>query len=143
MSLSKSQRAALREMFGGNCAYCGHPLGEKWHADHVEPVMRETKYVRGERDSHGVYRQGKFVQTGVLYRPENERPDNYYPACIPCNIDKACVEVETWRRHLQDKINIALRASTPLRHAQRFGLVQFSDAPIVFYFEKFAAKRES
>jgi hypothetical protein len=73
------------------------------------------------------------------WNPENERLDNYFPACVPCNIDKSCVDIETWRKCLQDKINVAMRASTPLRHAQRFGLVQFSDAPIVFYFEKFQA----
>lgn len=139
MSLSKSQRASLREMFGGNCAYCGHPLGERWHADHVEPVMRATKYVPGSHEN-GIYRQGRFVQTGKLYMPENERSDNYYPACVPCNIDKTCNPLEVWRKHLQDKIIVALRASTPLRHAQRFGLVQFSDAPIVFYFEKFTSE---
>lgn len=137
MTLSKSQRVAVRGMFGGNCAYCGHPLGEKWHADHVEPVMRATKYVPGDA-VNGVYREGRFVQTGKLYKPENERDDNYYPACVPCNIDKSCSDVESWRRLLQNKISVALRASTPLRHAQRFGLVQFSEAPIVFYFEKFA-----
>lgn len=25
---------------GGRCAYCGCELGEKWHADHVKPVIR-------------------------------------------------------------------------------------------------------
>lgn len=110
MSLSKSQRAVVREMFGGFCAYCGQPLGSKWHADHVEPVMRETKYVSGKRG--------------------------------PCNIDKACVDIETWRRLLRDKVNVALRASNPLRHAQRFGLLQIIDAPIVFHFEKFGAGRK-
>lgn len=136
MSLSKVQRAALREMFGGNCAYCGHPLGKGWHADHVKPVMRNTKYVHGEHVD-GIYRPGKFVQTGELGYPKNDRPDNYFPSCAPCNIDKSCVEVETWRRQLQAKVGVALRASSPLRHAQRFGLVTFSDAPIVFYFEKY------
>ena len=33
MAITKQQRAALREKFDGRCAYCGHPLGEKWHAD--------------------------------------------------------------------------------------------------------------
>lgn len=142
MSLSKSRRAAVREMFGGNCAYCGHPLGEKWHADHVEPVMRNTKYVR---DSNGslIVNNGRIKTKLVgFYMPENERDDNYFPACIPCNIDKTCNPLEVWRKQLQDKINVALRASTPLRHAQRFGLVQFSDAPIVFYFEKLAPIEE-
>lgn len=39
MALTKSQRAALREKFGGRCAYCGSELGERWHADHIEPIV--------------------------------------------------------------------------------------------------------
>jgi len=47
MALTKNQRAELREMFGGRCAYCGCELPEKgWHADHIEPVRRETIVVR-------------------------------------------------------------------------------------------------
>jgi len=42
--LTKAQRAVLREKFGGRCAYCGCELPEKgWHADHLEPVMRESE----------------------------------------------------------------------------------------------------
>ena len=42
MQLSKPQRDVLRMKFGGMCAYCGSELPEKgWHADHVEPVLRE------------------------------------------------------------------------------------------------------
>ena len=40
MALTKKQRAELRMKFGGRCAYCGCELGEKWHADHVKPVIR-------------------------------------------------------------------------------------------------------
>lgn len=40
MALTKKQRAELRMKFGGLCAYCGCELGEKWHADHVKPVIR-------------------------------------------------------------------------------------------------------
>ena len=143
MGLSKKQRAIIREMFGGFCAYCGYPLGERWHADHVEPLYRITKFVR---DSNGslVVNKGR-IKTALVgsHNPQNERLDNYFPACISCNIDKASEPLEMWRKHLQDKCNIALRASTPLRHAQRFGLVQFSDAPIVFYFESFTKNREA
>lgn len=137
MSLSKSQRSAVREMFGGNCAYCGHLLGERWHADHVQAVMRKTEWLKDEAGLRIVIDGRPKVKVIGLWKPENERPNNYFPACVPCNIDKSCVDIETWRRCLQDKINVALRASTPLRHAQRFGLVQFSDAPVVFYFEKY------
>ena len=40
MALTKKQRAELRMKFGGRCAYCGCELGDKWHADHVQPVIR-------------------------------------------------------------------------------------------------------
>lgn len=138
MSLSKSQRAAVREMFGGCCAYCGHPLGEKWHADHVEAVRRDSDYVPGGF-TNGTYRPARLVSNGKMLRPENDRLDNYFPACVPCNIDKSCEQLESWRKSLERKIGVALRGSTPLRHAHRFGLVQFSDVPIVFHFEKYLA----
>ena len=41
MALSKKQRAALREKWGGKCAYCGCDLGNNWHADHIEAVDRK------------------------------------------------------------------------------------------------------
>lgn len=136
MSLSKSQRIAIREMFGCRCAYCGHPLGERWHADHIQAIMRKTEWLRDEKGKRIVENGRMKVRVIGAWNPENERIDNYFPACVPCNIDKNCMDIETWRKSLQDKINVALRASTPLRHAKRFGLVHFSDDPIVFYFEK-------
>lgn len=40
--MNKVERAALREMFGGRCAYCGCTLGDKWHADHDQSVGRHA-----------------------------------------------------------------------------------------------------
>lgn len=54
MALTKTQREALKSMFGGRCAYCGCELGRKWHANHVEPVYRNFD--------------------GRLLNPQNERP---------------------------------------------------------------------
>jgi hypothetical protein len=135
MSLTKKQRAEVHAMFGGKCAYCGHDLGKRWHADHIAPVQRKTKYVR---DANGnlIVKNGRLQQKFVgFWSPENDREDNYYPACAPCNIDKSCLDLESWRRILEDKINIALRASSPLRHALRFGMLQITEKPVVFYFE--------
>lgn len=51
MALTKKQRAELRMKFGGRCAYCGCELGEKWHADHVKPVIRfDGNMLHQERD---------------------------------------------------------------------------------------------
>jgi hypothetical protein len=38
--LKKSEREQVCLKYGGRCAYCGVELGERWHADHFEPVVR-------------------------------------------------------------------------------------------------------
>lgn len=140
MGLSKSQRSSIYQMFGGRCAYCGHPLGERWHADHVEPLMRKTEWLRDERNQLIVVNGRPKVKLVGAWNPDNERDDNYFPACIPCNIDKSSCSVEEWRRSVQDKIGVALRSSSALRHALRFGMMQVNEQPIIFYFERFEAE---
>lgn len=139
MALNKKQRAIVKAMFGDRCAYCGQALGDRWHADHVQAVMRETRWVRSEYVEGVGYKPGRFVQTGKLWRPENERLDNYFPACVPCNIDKGPCDLEHWRQYLQGLAASIRRNYAPFRHAERFGLVSIDDAPIVFHFEKYLA----
>lgn len=133
MALSKSQRAAVFAMFDGHCAYCGIVLPEKgWHADHVEPIYRESEYVSGDRG-----KPGKFVRTGKCFNPHNERSDNYFPACVPCNINKSVYSVEDWRRYLEQSASVLRRNYSTFRHAERFNLVAVTETKVVFYFEKF------
>lgn len=128
--MNKSERQRLREMFGGKCAYCGSSLGEKWHADHVEPVMRESRYERGKG----------FVQTGKMERPHLDCADNLVPACPPCNIDKHAMTLEDWRGKLQRATEVLARNQPTYRHAVRFGLVQETGAAIRFHFETLERK---
>lgn len=69
MALTKKQRAELRMKFGGRCAYCGCELGDKWHADHVQPVIRFD---------------------GKMLHQERDDINNMVPACHPCNLHKHC-----------------------------------------------------
>lgn len=128
-ALSKSQRAALREKFGGRCAYCGQTLGEKWHADHIEHVERELKHIPGRG----------FVQTGKMHRPERDTLENMNPACPPCNIDKHSFSLESWRQIIQRSNEVLARDVSTFRRALRYGLVSVADLPVVFYFERLAA----
>jgi hypothetical protein len=128
VKLTKTQRAALREKFGGLCAYCGEPLGPRWHADHVEPVMRRSIWVRG---------QG-FVPTGELDWPERDKLSNFNPACAPCNLYKGTLDLESWRKAIQHLNDLLLRDSSPFRHALRFGLVAEMRQPVLFHFERLA-----
>lgn len=130
MKLNKRQREELRNKFGGHCAYCGCLLGERWQADHLVPVWRESKYVRSE---DGL--SSKIVGTGKMFSPQHDTLDNLMPSCGPCNNDKSCMTLESWRKRLADLVNNLRRNSSAHRHAVRFGQVVECPSPIVFYFE--------
>jgi hypothetical protein len=43
MRLKKAEREQLRLKYAGQCAYCGVVLvGNKWHEDHLEPIIRQV-----------------------------------------------------------------------------------------------------
>lgn len=126
--VTKAQRVALKEKFGGRCAYCGEVLPERgWHADHVEPVLRKSKWVNGKG----------FVHTGEFWNPKANREDNYFPTCRACNLDKMSSSLESWRKILEDKAGVCRRNYSCFRHAERFGLVTVTEKPIVFWFEQY------
>lgn len=137
MKLKPSEREAIRMMFGGKCAYCGHELPEKgWHADHVKAVRYDFTYVRGGYDEHGAYRRSRLVKNGRVLRPENDTMDNLFPACRACNIDKGGESLEDWRAYLQDRmIDVMRRNVANFRHAERFGRLTVITGPLVFWFE--------
>lgn len=122
MALTKKQRAELRMKFGGRCAYCGCELSDKWHADHVEAVRRNI--------SNGY----------AMDKPENDTVSNMVPACIPCNLFKMCSTVEDFRNRIATQVDVTRRASRSYRTAESFGLVQPTNAPVVFWFEKYQAE---
>ena len=120
MKLSKIQRAALREKFGGRCAYCGGVLGDKWHADHIEPLVRND-WLKTPREPD---------------YPERDTLENMNPACPPCNIDKHSLSLESWRQMIQRSNEVLQRDVSTFRRAVRYGLVALSAEPVVFYFER-------
>ncbi|WP_447868674.1 HNH endonuclease [Rahnella aceris] len=118
MALTKKQRAVLREKFGGKCAYCGCELGDKWHADHVEPVLRH-------------------MYGGGMVHPERDNMENLVPACHPCNLHKFSQSLDDYRRVIDDGRREFLRSGKG-KALVRMGLVEMKDDPIVFWFEKCA-----
>lgn len=133
MKLTKKQRSLLRMKFGGKCAYCGCELPEKgWHADHVKPVYRKLEF--GERQPNG---QRKIVGTGDHWAPENDTFENLVPACAPCNLFKSVFDIEEFRNQISLQAGRALKTSVNFRTAERFGLVQVIEKPVVFWFETY------
>lgn len=138
--LTKKQRAVIREKFGGKCAYCGCELPERWHADHVVPVVRKLKAVKTD---HHTY---KLVSTGEMHYPENDKLENMFPACVECNLYKHAASVECFRKMIVDGFRGAVNRSQSLRCAQRFGMLTVTpaaDADVIFWFEKYQAEKES
>lgn len=121
--LTKAQRATLQAMFGGLCAYCGKPLGERWHADHLEPVLRG-------------YAQPTASNPQGIFHQHRDTIGNLMPACAPCNLDKTSYTLEQWRAKLAKSCESLMRYSSTYRHALRFGLVANTESPVVFYFER-------
>lgn len=139
MKITKLQREELRMKFGGRCAYCGCDLPEKgWHADHVEAIYRKLEVDEDAR-SKGKW---KLKQTGEVFRPANDTLDNLFPSCAPCNLFKSVLDIEEFRRQIAYQAERALKTSVNFRTAERFGQVQITPNPIVFWFEKFGDKNE-
>ena len=120
--LSRAEREVVRLKFGGRCAYCGRDLPERWHADHIDPVVR--------------YPASGFYGTPLtMLHPERDTIDNFNPACPPCNIDKHAMTPDRWRGWLATRRE-ALKKTPGWRLLESFGLVADTAAPVVFHYER-------
>jgi len=131
MNLNKQQRETLKAKYGGRCAYCGTVLGDRWHADHLEPIRRVSRCVPGKG----------LVATGKMERPQHDRLENMMPACPPCNNYKHAFSLEGFRRALEHIPEVLERDSTTFRHASRFGLVCLGRVQVKFHFETYTPRR--
>ena len=105
-------RLKVYEKFEGRCAYCGEIiLFSGMEVDHLRP--RFLSELRGFK--------------------VDDNFDNLMPACRPCNRHKGGMSLEMWRYELSKQIN-RIR-SAQFDRAVRFGQVQITPNPIVFYFE--------
>lgn len=118
MKLNKQQRAELKEKYKGRCAYCGCELGDRWVADHIEPLVRD------------------WVNGSCKY-PERDCIENLNPSCPSCNTIKGSDSLEGFRRTVQGSINSLNRDSTQYKFAKRYGLVKEKRKLVYFHFELF------
>lgn len=119
MGLKKKDRAIVFQKFGGKCAYCGCDLQRGWHADHIEPVVRLG---------------------GEMRKPENERLDNYNPSCPPCNRLKSSLTIENFRDIIKGFVSSLNNYHSQYKFAKKYGLVEETKKPVVFYFEQVTTK---
>lgn len=123
--IHRNQREQIAKRFDGRCAYCGQPLGENWHADHMEPLLRG--WSPQEAKTLGVS-QGA------------DAPDNIVPSCATCNLRKSKMSVGLFRHEIRALPSRLLAESPAFRLAVAFGVVRINRAPRVrFLFEELSA----
>ena len=144
MALSKKQRQLVWAKSGGRCWYCGCELPERgWHADHLEPVIRNDWAIKlqQDQDARDSKRFGIDIERkhGIpkAVRPENDKLDNMVPACAPCNLFKATYDVEFFRSEIEAQIERVRKASSGFRIAERMGIIEAKpQEKVVFWFER-------
>jgi len=149
----KQEREAIFNKYGSRCSYCGDPLVKGWHVDHMKPVARIREYIpsghyhkvtkeRGFpgadnwKDSDYKWKEARSIPAGMHY-PENDTFDNKTPACASCNINKHGMDIEEFRRFILRFINSLNNNSTQYKIAKRYGLIQETNKPVIFWFETY------
>lgn len=118
MSITKKQRKEVYNKSDGHCWYCGCDLPDKWHVDHVEPVIRNY---------------GGKIDPAMSHL---DTVDNMVPACPPCNMFKGTSSIERFRKHIERLPDILDTYSVKYRNAIRFNMLQDMREPATFWFEE-------
>lgn len=124
--MKKTDRELIFNKYDGKCAYCGCELIKGWHADHIEPIVRDFIYNRNKQ---------RFETNGICRNPENENLQNYNPSCPSCNIQKNSYTLEQFREHIKQFVNSLNQYSTQYKFAKKYGLVSETNIEVKFHFE--------
>ena len=126
----KEERKYLFDMYGGKCSYCGCELGDKWHADHKEPVRRLVQTIYdSEKQKY------RYTRIG-MENPHLDTLENKTPSCASCNINKHAMGVEEFRLFIQGFIDTLNRHNVCYKVAKRYGLLTETGNKVEFYFER-------
>lgn len=133
--LTKKKRSIVFAKYNGRCAYCGCELQKGWHVDHLRPVGRYYESIRDEggfviRDENGNSR--KIMRMEI---PENNHLENMVPSCASCNINKHGLSIEGFRNLIRGFLNSLNERSTQYKFAKKYGLLEETGNPVLFYFE--------
>lgn len=100
------EREAIHAKFGGSCAFCGEELGEHWG-------LSEQSFAKQEH----------FISV------------DYFPSCSACIRSRGRKTLEGWRSDLA-KLTEKLNTHPYFVTAKSFGLIQATNNPVAFYFER-------
>ncbi len=124
--MKKTDRELIFNKYDGKCAYCGCELTKGWHADHIEPIVRDFIYNKNKQ---------RFETNGIYRNPENDNLQNYNPSCPSCNIQKNSYTLEQFRENIKQFVNSLNQYSTQYKFAKKYGLISETDIEVKFHFE--------
>ncbi len=133
--MKKQDREIVYKKYNGRCAYCGCELQKGWHVDELLPVRRGWRW---KRDENGdiIYKDNKQIKENYMLHPERMNINNQMPSCPSCNINKHSMSLEEFRLLISNFINSLNKNSVQYKVAKRYGLIEETNKPVVFYFEK-------
>lgn len=122
--MNKQDRSILFQKFSGFCAFCGSELKKGWH---VSPILAPQTFVK---------------EDGTLGKI-NDELTNKLPSCKQCDLTRIHhshgehpISIEEFRIALADDFEF-LQFNPYYNKAIRFGLIKETNAPIIFFFERF------
>ena len=115
--ISKQQREAVFNKYGGRCAYCGCELTLRtMQVDHIKAVYTSSL-------------ENNNVET------QDDSFDNLNPSCRQCNFYKGTLNIEQFRNKIKTILYRTFQSTFQAKLAKKLGMmkvVQFDK----FYFEK-------
>lgn len=118
----KIDRESVYNKCGGHCGYCGKEITIKqMQVDHIKPLYRNDKVTTLE-------------VWGVERGSDNF--ENLMPSCARCNRWKSTFSLEMFREEIRLQVERLNKYTSNYRIAKDFGLIQETEQPIIFYFEK-------
>lgn len=112
-----ANRQAIYDKSNGVCWYCSDPLaGKRWHEDHFYPIRRNPD--------------------GTCLNPQYDVEENKVPSCAPCNKLKSSLNIEYFRKYIQEFVDSLNKYTNQYKFAKRYGQIQETRHPVIFWFEK-------
>lgn len=139
----KKLKDEVYEKCNGRCAYCGDPINiNVMQTDHIVP-QRNWKWIFQNKHITASYH--KHVPEFLRHLTETDlnHIDNLNPACRVCNKWKSAHYLELFRSELQDQLSRLNARSANFRIAKRFGQIEETPKPIIFYFETLTNKSKN
>lgn len=137
MGINKRTREIVYKKYDGHCAYCGRRISMKeMQVDHfyskykyekLRPVV--LKAMEKDNLSDSLKKQIDEIPVNI------DDVSNLMPACRACNFRKGSFTLSQFRDELRKQAANEMKRFQA-RQSADFGLIEYHDRPIVFYFEK-------